>query len=72
MSKPTQIGPSTVQSRMAHVTTRNRSPCCIVVDDEEEVGTMKMPLAWARADIKKPISPRATMALPRMQAGYRD
>lgn len=64
--RPTQSGPIMVQSVIAQVTIRKSSegrsgaPAC----------PLKMPVLSARAEIKKPISPRATMAHPRMQAGY--
>lgn len=57
------IGPSKVQSRIAQVTTRNSSVL---------PPSPKTSLASATELIRKPISPRATIALPRIAAGYSD
>jgi hypothetical protein len=57
------MGPIKVQSRIAQVTTRNSSVL---------PPSPKTPFASATELIRNPISPRDTMALPSIAAGYRD
>lgn len=64
--KPTLTGPKIVHNRIAQVTIKNKSPCPSVSD------LSNIPFDWAIAEIKNPISPLATMALPKMLAGYSD
>ena len=59
-SNPTVTGPIKVQSKIAQVTTRNSS---------EFPPSPNTPFASATELIRKPISPRETMALPKMAAG---
>ena len=62
-NSPTEIGPAIVHNTIAHVTTKNIS------DDGSEP---KMPFDEAIALTRKPISPRAVMAEPRIREGYSD
>lgn len=52
---------------MAQVTTRKLSELLPLVGDREYT-----PLLSAIEEIKNPISPRAVIAHPRIEAGYRD
>ena len=61
-NSPTPRGPIIVHSTIAQVTIRKISESPV---DEEP----KVPLLSAMAEIRKPISPRATMAMPRIEAG---
>lgn len=65
---PTLTGPITVHSRIAQVATRKISelPPVPVV---EELVVSKTPVDSARELMRNPISPRATMALPKIAAG---
>lgn len=63
---PILTGPIIVHRRIAHVATRKMSefsPSCVVP---------KTLLLSAKEEIKKPISPRATIALPSIRDGYSD
>ena len=55
VSKPTAIGPEMVQSMMAQVTIKNNS------DDPSAPADEKIPRLSATAEMRKPISPRATI-----------
>lgn len=61
--RPTVMGPIRVHSKIAQVTTRNSSVF---------PPAPKTSLASATELIKNPISPRDTIALPRIAAGYSD
>lgn len=62
---PTASGPRIVQSMIAHVTTRKLSELLPFDCDAEYI-----PLLSAIEEIRNPISPRAAMAHPRIEAGY--
>jgi hypothetical protein len=67
--RPTDNGPRIVHKTIAHVTIKkigDEPDSALVVPGEN------IPLLSAMEDIRKPISPRATMALPKIDAGYRE
>lgn len=64
---PTASGPRIVQSMIAHVTTRKLSELLPFDGNAEYI-----PLLSATDDIRNPISPRAVMAHPRIEAGYKE
>lgn len=65
-NSPTVNGPTIVHSMIAHVTTRKISSGPLDEAEAEE----NIPLLSAIDEIKNPISPRATIALPIIAPGY--
>lgn len=70
-----------MQRTIAQVTTRKISELERLVwvddvdndeDEDDDDEAEKTPLLSAMEEIRKPISPRAVMAQPRIEAGYRD
>lgn len=64
---PTASGPRVVQRTIAHVTTRKISELVCLSDSDA-----KMRWLSPREEMRKPISPRAVIAQPRIDAGYID
>src|ERR1700761_8213017 len=67
---PTVTGPMRVQRNIAHVTVTKTSELLLVCGLLLVV--RHMPLLSASDEMRKPISPRATIAHPSIDAGYRD